>query len=245
MNRVILDESQNHTKRQGDLFTLSNPEVCTHLKEHIEIKEGQTLKVTLLNEGLAKATVTEISENQIKLKVTDKINVDRPRTILLIGASRPPTVKKILEHGTSFGIREYIFFQAELSEKSYLTSKVFEEDKTYDLLTKGLSQGATYAHLPKVTRVQKLSEAVELIKEYSQQNFLLSLEAKSSFLGSDINLTSEHCLALGPERGWTKSEESFLKEYGFTPIKVGETTLRVEMATFSALGQLAMIGLNR
>lgn len=245
MNRVILDESQIHTKRVKDEFILSDPEVCTHLKDHLNIIVGQNLKVTILNESLGTALVKDISSDHIVLNIQETTKVEEPKTILLIGASRPPTIKKVLEHGTSFGVKEFIFFQAELSEKSYLTSKVFEAEKTYELLTKGLSQGASHAHLPKVTIIQGLSEAITYVKAQCQQNFLLSLEGSATLIKQKVSLHENHCLSLGPERGWSTKEELLIKEEGFMPIKVGATTLRVEIATFSALGQLAMIGLNR
>lgn len=243
MNRVILDDSQKFTERHGQEFTLSQPEVCDHLINHIGIQVGGNLKVTLINEGLGEATVKSFTPDKIELSVLRTFEAPTPKTTLLIGASRPPTVKKILEHGSAFGVKEFIFFQAELSEKSYLTSKVFKEDKIYELLTKGLSQGAISSHLPKVTREQSLKSAIDRVQ--CSQKYLLSLEAQKTFLDCPPSFKEDHCLAIGPERGWTATEEDLLKRSGFSPIKVGSSTLRVEMAVFSALGQLAMIHLNR
>ncbi len=250
MNRVILNELDKHTVRlhleDGDEFTLSRPSVCEHITGHLKAKLGQVLKVTLLNEALGEAKVTKLGPKEVTLKILNKSPTPRPKVTMIIGACRPPTVKKILEHGSAFGVDKFIFFQAALSEKSYLTSKVFEDEKTYELLTLGLSQGARHCHLPQVRRSQSLEEALSLTEEgKSNQKFYLSLREGQTFLDEEPNIKEDITLTIGPERGWTQDEERILQEHGLKPIVVGPSILRVEMAIFSALGQLAMLELTR
>jgi 16S rRNA (uracil1498-N3)-methyltransferase len=250
MNRVILNGEDEFTIRlpckDGDEFTLTHPSIHEHITQHIKAKKGQELKVTLLNEGIGRAKIIKLGAQEVTLKVTEVSPGPKPTITLLIGACRPPTVKKILEHGSSLGVCEFIFFQADLSEKSYLTSKVFEDKKIYELLTLGLSQGATFSSLPVVKRTQSLREGLSLIEGNGPpQNYLLSLTGDQTFLSERINFQESITLAIGPERGWSAKEESELRDQGFKPIVVASSVLRVEMAIFSALGQLAMLELSR
>jgi RsmE family RNA methyltransferase len=242
LNRVVLNEQDSTLKIKDSLYTLRDPEVLAHLMGHLLIKPEDSLKVIVLGKGLGRARVVKTSPEEVTLDVTIEEKGLTQNIHLLIGASRPPTVKKIIEHGASFGVKSFSFFKAELSEKSYLTSKVFEEASLLDLLTKGLAQGSSYCELPTVKRYQSLSEA---IKNTNENRFLLSLKGENTFQNLNIDLKNPLTLAIGPERGWTAQEESFLTQNSFQPVLIGNSTLRVEIATFSALGQLAMLSLNR
>ena len=244
LNRVVLNEQDPSLKREHSLFTLKDSQVLDHLNGHLMVKTGDTLKVLVINEGLGKGKVINISPEEVTLDVTIDSPGLKPNVHLIVGASRPPTLKKVLEHGTSFGVSSFSFFKAELSEKSYLTSKVFEEHSLNDLLTKGLAQGSTFCHLPEVKRFNSLEKVLSEIPSQSQR-FLLSLTGEKTFHQENLSQKSPIVLAIGPERGWTKKEEEFLMSNSFRPILIGESILRVEIATFSALGQLAMLSLNR
>lgn len=242
MNRVVLNEQDPYLKKKGNCYILKDPEVLAHLMGHLLIKAGDSLKVLVLGQGLGTAKVLKTSPEEVSLEVEIE-GLGEPQNIhLLVAASRPPTVKKVIEHGTSFGVKSFSFFKAELSEKSYLTSKVFEPENLNDLLNKGLAQGSSFSHLPTVNRYQSLNEA---IKNCEEQRFLLSLNGKNTFEQCSLDTKKPITLAIGPERGWTKKEEDLLKENSFQPVVIGKSILRVEIATFSALGQLAMLSINR
>lgn len=247
---MVLNESDPGLKIKDGLYLLRNPQVLEHLMGHLLIKEGDTIKVLAVGQGLGTATVIKTCPEEVTLDVNINEAGLTQNIHLLIGASRPPTIKKIIEHGTAFGVRSFSFFKAELSEKSYLTSKVFEEDNLNDLISKGLAQGAKYSDWPSVRRYSSLSSSVssyleEAIQSGESQRFLMSLAADNTFEHHSLDFKQPITLAIGPERGWTKKEEIFLKENSFLPTVIGQSVLRVEIATFSALAQLAMLSLNR
>jgi 16S rRNA (uracil1498-N3)-methyltransferase len=73
------------------------------------------------------------------------------------------------------------------------------------------------------------------------KRFILSLEAKNSFMDYNLAPNDQISLAIGPERGWTAQEEELLESQNFQKVFLGPSVLRVEIATFAALGQLAMM----
>lgn len=245
MNRLLLNKD-NERKKIDDsrFFEVEATEIREHLLHHLKVNIGSSLKVTLLNEGLATGEVTAIKPELIEIKVSENSitkGLHFPIN-LVIASSRPPTVKKILEHGASLGIEKISFFTAELSEKSYLASKIFEERKIRELTELGLAQSACFYKLPLIERYHSLEQALEVQKEDTQK-FTLSLEKgqRKTFLDYPINFSHPITLAIGPERGWTKKEEDLLKEFNFKGISLSPSVLRVEIATFVALAQLAML----
>ena len=202
------------------------------------MEAGDKIHVTHLGIGSGEADIISLSQNLIKIR-TEKLTPSQRGWIdLFIGLSRPPTLKKILEHGTTLGVRSFHFFKADLSEKSYLQSTSLEENNYHKLLLLGLSQSRNYFERPQV-KVDKYCA----VKEYSdkKQKFILCLDADKSFDQYLIDFSKPITLAIGPERGWSKQEKSKLREEGFLPIKISSAALRVEMATFCAISQLEML----
>jgi len=140
------------------------------------------------------------------------------------------------------GASSFHFFKAELSEKSYLDSKLFQEDRHRQTALLGLSQSAVYYREPEITLNKYFPQS--LLKP-NHQKFILSLGAEKTFADYRPKANLPLTLAIGPERGWTQDEEIMLEHMNFLPVKISRSTLRVEHATFSALAQLEQIFLTQ
>lgn len=239
MNRVILFESE---REKNDLFIIKKTNILDHLKNHLKVKVGDVIKVSIINDGIGNAQVLDIANSSISLKVFDIIPAKKPELTLLVGLCRPPSMKKILEHGATFGLKRIIFFQAELSEKSYSTSKVLEHDSVEQLFTLGVSQSAIYDSFPDFKICSSLSEALEETSSTTQIYFHpYHTEETLTDLIKGPNFFS---FIFGPERGFSKSELEVLKEKNIQSALLSQSILRVEMAVFSSLGQFELLRLN-
>ncbi len=237
MNAFYLFEKD---EKKPSFYIINDSKRIEHLNQILKATPGDHLIVCLINQGLAKAQLMEISKNKAALQVIEKINNGvKPFVELWTGLCRPPTVKKLLEHGTSLGIQSFNFYQAELSEKSYSQSKIYESDSLEELMALGLSQSRLYYQMPQV-HVTTLPQL--LGKPHPQNNrFLLCTNTKKTFQDYPIDFGRPIQLAFGPERGLTAMEEESFLSHGFLPISLGQSTLRVEIATFAALGQLHLL----
>lgn len=230
MNRLVLNEQ---TLSKDDHLIIDAPNILTHAYEILKIKSGDSLKLCLLNKGLASAKVISAESDQFTLKIEDRSSGTEPFVDLMVGLCRPPSIKKILEHGTSLGVSSFHFFKGDLSEKSYLTSSIFDETSKYLVL--GLAQSAHYFRLPKV------HADLEFPSVDHQQKFFLTFNSDQYLDDLTLDFDSTPLFALGPERGWTEREEKFLIEQGYQPLRISESVLRVEIASFALLGQLHLI----
>lgn len=231
MNSIILNSSEG---------VITDPQVLMHLYSTIKAKIGDQLKCTILGSGLCTGTVKSLSPTECLLELS-QIKQRTPQWFnLIVGVSRPQTSKKILEHATTFGAKKIHFYKSELSEKSYLDAKIFEQLEFQDYLYAGLSQSALYSDLPTV-QVDKYNPA-DSYKEVPQK-FILDLNAKENFLDlrSSIDFNTEVTLAIGPERGFTLSDIERFHSAGFKSVKISSSVLRVEHAIYSAVSQLELI----
>ncbi len=235
MNSLIIFEHEIN----GKIITIADEYKLTHLHQVLKVKEEQDLKITILNKGLGNATVTKIDSEKVELELISEIeSKNYPEWHLLVGLSRPPTMKKILEHATSLGVTHFHFFKAELSEKSYGDSKIWEQQSIKKLLLDGLSQSSRYWKLPKVQHYKNL-QSVETFEGFDRR--LCSLSKGANEKMKNLNPRQALVIAFGPERGLTMKEDNALQSMGFQAFSLGPGILRVEIAVFSSLGQCHLL----
>jgi 16S rRNA (uracil1498-N3)-methyltransferase len=229
MNSLILSDNKGF---------ISDTHVLCHIHTTLKLAVGDEVRCTVLNQGRSLGTVTELTNNLCKLKLSSITPGEEQWFDLVVGLSRPQTTKKILEHATTFGARRFHFFKAALSEKSYLDSKIFDNNAYEEFLLAGLSQAAIYTNLPEF-KLDKYNPADQYV--VAPQKFLLDLKTDKSFLDVEIDFTKPITLAVGPERGFIKEDCDRFHHAGFTSIKISSSILRVEHAVYSAISQLELL----
>lgn len=235
MNRIIIyDEDQV----SDSLFSVKDSFRLQHLTSVLKLEEGKECLVTLLNQGLGRARVYSIKGEEIELEILGELEKGHLQPFkVAIAYSRPPTMKKILEHGTSLGIGEFIFFHSLNSEKSYSQSKVLKEENVQHLLDLGLAQSKVYDSRPKVTQYSGLKDL-----PLSNDDYVLDFDGESLMHEADslgIEKLQKSLFLIGPESGWHPNERLYLKEKGLKSKSLHSSTLRVEIALFALLGQLS------
>lgn len=232
MNRVPILR-----KNSESLFEISNFETVKHLKKVLKVQKDSPIKLCLINEGLADGKVLEVLTDKILVKIgTIKDSVE-VKTKLIVGLSRPLTMQKILEHGTTLGVSEFHFFKAELSEKSFLDSKFIKDAKFESYMKKGLAQSGIFSKMPQVYIYNKFADIS--LKQFSNYNKLfLSLNSTDFLTKNNTIKKLPSVFLIGPERGFTNDEEEVFLQLNFLGVKIGPSIQRVEYATASILAQL-------
>jgi RsmE family RNA methyltransferase len=165
---------------------------------------------------------------------------------LIVGLSRPQTVKKVLQAAVMLGVRSLHFVSSERGEKSYRTSHALQADRLEEESIKALEQiwdsVAPSVHVHFSLRrvfdalVGATSQQVEAVKLVADPSGVSTLTLGSSYL---VNRPT--VLAVGPESGWSVAELAEFSSRGFEAIHLGERVLRVEIALVFLLGQLAVL----
>jgi len=231
MNSVLLLSQQ---QQSDDLtFKIDTPYRVAHIKEHLKLTIGDSFKANIVNRGIATASILSLTEKEIVVKTTTPQMMKAKSIHLVVGISRPPTMKKILEHGTSLGVTQFTFVPAQLSEKSYFTSKIYQEEQLLELLALGLEQSAYFSNWPMVS----LEKHIPSLND-SSKKIILHPDVPDRWNQFDHHSLNKITLAVGPERGWTEDEISRFKDLGYHSMSMGSSRLRTEIAVFSALGHL-------
>lgn len=237
MNSIILHDTSG---------VILDPKILNHLHETLKAKVGDKLRFTVLNQGLCFGTLTFLDEKKGLVDLGEINPGQEPWFDLVVGAARPQTTKKIFEHGATFGVRKILFFKAVKSEKSYLTSKVFETVEATESLIDGLAQSNCYYRLPQFELCSYNPAERFHNNEWNQTSkFILDLDGSENFLAykmqNDLSFTEPCVLAIGPERGWIHEDLAPFKNAGFKSVKISSSVLRVEHAIYSAVSQLELL----
>ncbi|MCX7027492.1 MAG: RsmE family RNA methyltransferase [Spirochaetes bacterium] len=240
MNRLYLEES-------GGLYSIPRSDRrYTHILRVLKKKAGDSLEAGRSDGALGTAYIESIDQDTLVLRFEVSGEAPLPLPVrLLMGFPRPIQAGRILKDLTSLGAASVWFALSELGEKSYAESNFFKDQEYKGFLIEGAEQCGN-PRLPEVRTFWSLGRALEA---------LVSLEGTSTDgatakgprrigfhpgLGLP-SLADLSCpalpltLALGSERGWTRTELDALEKRGFLLCSLGPRILKTETAAVAAL----------
>ena len=138
-----------------------------------------------------------------------------------------------MEHGTTLGVKDFIFFNSYFSEKSYLDSKVLIPENSEKYILKGLSQTKKYVDPPSLS-VESRMEGIDL-RLFPQKIYLHG--TGQNYLSSSTSINENLIVFIGGERGWHESELQYFKDQKVNEVAISESTLRVEFAMQAFMAQ--------
>lgn len=162
---------------------------------------------------------------------------------IIVGISRPQTMKKVLHFAASAGIKTVRLVRCVGSEKSYLDSHLLRPDDLAAELDLGLCQGVDTVR-PNVIIHQTFSEGVQGFLSGSSASAPVKWVGDASPRAATAAPIFENrseaqpfAIAVGPEKGFSREESATLVEVGFTRVTLGTRQLRVEFALAALVGR--------
>jgi RsmE family RNA methyltransferase len=227
------------------------------------IREGQSIKVAVLGGRKGIGFVSAASKDHVEVFISGETTPSSLYPIdLIVGVSRPQTVKKVIQAATILGARSLHFVKSEHGEKSYLQSQALEVDHVQFEVIKGLEQvwesippqihvhrNFTYFlenHVPTLDTNQSDTTCIKLVAHPGGRELRAILMEGETVEGGTLGRASPSVvIAIGPERGWSDGEVHNFRSTGFTQVGLGPRVMRVELATVFIFGQLhACLGMG-
>lgn len=217
----------------GNLIA-SGDERCIHIKKILKMKEGDTFDSGIIGGPGGKARLDKLDKEGMIVSFSPLWeSAPLYPVTLIIGIPRPPTARRLLKDMTAIGVDRIWFTGTDLGEKSYLTSKIWRDEKYMEYVLEGAQQGETTL-LPEIRKFYSLDRCLE---EAEGEN-LAALDNNESIIsiGQYTPGTGRTVIAIGSERGWTERERELLKTRKFTLVSMGSRVLRTETACSMAAG---------
>lgn len=218
------------------------------------VREGQLIKIAVLGGLRGEGRILSASREHVTLALALNLPSLSPIPVtLIVGVSRPQTVKKVIQAAVMFGVSSLQFVRSEQGEKSYLQSRALDEDQIQDETIKALEQvwdsrppqivvHRTFSYFME----KKLPELVSALQAEPSRGDVLKLIAHpggEALICADAPrvAASHSIIAIGPERGWSHDEVETFQRAGFGVVGLGERVVRVELALIFLLGKLALL----
>lgn len=226
-----------------------------HLTQILKVVPGQAVRAGIVGGAEGTIEITEVTPDSVgfvwrpgepeavqteaALPGTSGGDPDPP-VVILLGHPRPPVLRRLFKDLTTVGVAEILVAPGELTEKSYLESKVWEPRTLRGALVEGASQGGS-TRIPEVHRFHSLRRALGYLEAPSpgELRLLLDQNATTSLFGISAAGPGQSAVgpayrrvvfSVGPERGWTDAERRRLLDSGFLPVGLGDRILRTETA---------------
>jgi 16S rRNA (uracil1498-N3)-methyltransferase len=204
---------------------------------------GDTLKIGILNGAYGQAVVRNISSKAIRLECiwSDEQEVQPPTTSLILAMPRPKVFKRLLPQIASLGVDKLIITNASKVEKNYFATHWLKPDNYNKLIINGLEQSGD-TKVPNLRVVKRLKPFIEdeLSILFPNHSRLIAHPYTDNKL-SDVTISGNKLLAIGPEGGWDAFELEMFKKAGFQSFTLGSRILRSDTTTIAVLASLAQL----
>ncbi len=211
--------------------------VCTlsdarseHLRTFLHAVPGSRFRLGVTDSLLGWGTVTAVSNTEVTFSVELTEPALDPWFDLILAIPRPRSLKRIFFQTAAMGVRKLWLVGAQKVEKSYFSMHLLRPENSRPVLVDGCMQGRT-TRIPEIAIVPKLRDLWEQLPSEST----LRLIANPAERAPDFSASSSApvLLAVGPDGGWTETENDAFAQHGFQPITLGPRPLRTDTAVIA------------
>ena len=237
MNIVLLDPRQTET----EIWSISSKRQLEHLKQHVDVQVGDSLKVGIREGKRYLTEVVEVNEQAIKLKpVKEEAVPVKLAVTLIVAMPRPKVLRRLIMDSVTLGVEKIILLHSYRVDKSYWQTPFLQQLDQY--VTLGLEQaGDTIA--PKIEIYKRFKPFVEDVLPS-----LITAECPAyvahPYAEMKMPFAIDHpcTIVIGPEGGFIPYEVDLLIKNGCQAVSLGNRILRTETAISYVLGRLFSTG---
>ena len=233
MNIVLLDPRQT----ESDLWNITASRQLEHLKTHVNVQVGDTLKVGIREGKRYLTEIVEITEHSIRVKSLQEESVPEKLPVTLVVAMpRPKVLRRLMMDAVTMGVEKLILIHSYRVDKSYWQTPFLQQLDHY--VTLGLEQAGDTIP-PKIELYKRFKPFVEDVLPTfisDQKPAYVAHPYAEQQMPYAINHACN--LIVGPEGGLIPYEVDVLQKNGCQAMSLGNRILRTETAVSSILGRL-------
>lgn len=223
MQRYFVKEKNNDTfiLTQDDSHHVINV-MRMNIKDNIEVVYDNKLYI---------CEITELN-TPVKCKIIEeKESIERniPKVIIVQALVKEQKMDYILQKACELGVYKIIPVNTERSVVKLDNDK--KKIDRWNKILKEASEQSKRCDIPILDRIYKFNELLNLD---FKEKFICSTKENKKLLKSTlskININDTIVYVIGPEGGFSPSEEDILIENGYTPVSLGSNVLRTETAS--------------
>lgn len=237
MNIVLLDSRQTET----EIWSISSKRQLEHLKQHVDVQVGDSLKVGIREGKRYLTEVVEVTEQAIKLKpVKEEAVPVKLAVTLIVAMPRPKVLRRLIMDSVTLGVEKIILLHSYRVDKSYWQTPFLQQLDQY--VTLGLEQaGDTIA--PEIEIYKRFKPFVEdVLPSLITADCPAYVAHPYAEMKMPFSIDHPCTIVIGPEGGFIPYEVDLLIKNGCQAVSLGNRILRTETAISYVLGRLFSTG---
>jgi 16S rRNA (uracil1498-N3)-methyltransferase len=220
----------NPSSKLEENILLTNKESLHHLINVLRIKAGEEILILDGIGGKGTYHVQHITKEKIELSRTKLEMTERYHRIsVLLGVPKKDYLEDVIRSCVQLGVNEIYLWESKYAQSNNRLKP--------ERLEKILSNAYEQSNNPFEVKIKNYDE---LDLEFYDHRILMSVneESKRDDL-KEVNLKLPTLLAIGPEGGFSKEEESeLLEKKGFIPMHLNTPILKTTQAVPAGIGAL-------
>lgn len=233
MNLLLLNAEQI----QHDTAVISDVRRLAHIRQHLKLQVGDSIKIGLKSGLKGNAIVEAISEQSLVLNqvaLTQPSPSKLPLT-LIVALPRPKVLRRLVMDAVTQGVEKLILIHSYRVEKSYWQTPFLELLDHYVEL--GLEQAGDTVP-PSIELYKRFRPFVEDVLPLEAANKQAWLAHPYTEQMMPVGVNQPTVLVVGPEGGFIPFEVDLLQKNGCQVGQLGGRILRTETAVTSLIGRL-------
>ncbi|OAL77268.1 16S rRNA methyltransferase [Acinetobacter sp. SFB] len=233
MNIVLLDPRQT----ESELWSITSKRQLEHLKQHIDVQLGDSLKVGIREGKRYLTEIVEVTEQAIKLKpIKEERVAEKLPVTLIVAMPRPKVLRRLIMDSVTLGVEKIILLHSYRVDKSYWQTPFLQQLDQY--VTLGLEQaGDTIA--PKIEIYKRFKPFVEdVLPSLITANCPAYVAHPYADMKMPFAIDHPCTIVIGPEGGFIPYEVDLLIKNGCQAVSLGNRIIRTETVIPYVLGRL-------
>lgn len=233
MYKFFVNENQIENKQ----ISINENDV-NHIKNVLRLNIGEKIEVSILDKGESficriKGFEGNCVSCEIEEKIEDKVETNIHLNIIQ-GLPKSDKMELIIQKCTELGVKEITPIALNRSIVKLEGKDEAKKIERWQKISEVAAKQSKRDIVPKVNKVIKLSNLMELVKEYDIIIVAYEEEKQNSIKQELQNLNKKEnlkiAIVVGPEGGFEKEEVDYLKELGAKIVTLGKRILRTETA---------------
>jgi 16S rRNA (uracil1498-N3)-methyltransferase len=211
-----------------DSIIVLDEDSSKHVVQVLRMQIGEMIRLT---DGKGNLYVCEISNDhrkkcEVKILERSHIKNNKLQTSIAISPLKNNSrFEWFLEKATEIGVSQIVPLICERTEKSQL-----KMERLKGILISAMLQ-SQQAWMPLLHDAVRITDLItKLSDKEGVQKLIAHCEEDRKTLLSDIPVSQNSMILIGPEGDFTNKEIAFAVQSGFVPVSLGETRLRTETA---------------
>ena len=212
-----------------------------HLSAVLRLGVGQTVELFDGAGAWAEAAVTAVEKDRVVLAVQKLQTVPpafRERIVLAVSLAKADRFEWVISKCTELGVDRICPVRCERTVKQARGERAL---KRYQHLAVVAAKQCRRLFLPQIDPPASLTDSLEMMrKDYPQGRILLGSLSPQAEPLIKVKWTASDVLAfIGPEGGLTAKEIDLLRQHQAHPVRLTDTTLRIETAALACAAILS------